>query len=90
FDAVGEYIAFFFQKAEVYEEELELRQSQRNLQVKMDKTRHGPSARNIEPTSPEGGGDTSNEGTPGPSAFDVGRITLSGKTASSESDRPQE
>lgn len=53
-NAFGEYISFFFQRAEVYEEELEVRQSQRNLQLQLDKQRHGVSNRKKQ-LSPEGG-----------------------------------
>lgn len=61
FDA---FISFFFQQAEVYEEELEIRQSQRNLQLQLDKQRHGVSSRRLHgkmPLSPEGGSTSSEE-----------------------------
>ena len=61
FDA---FISFFFQQAEVYEEELEIRQSQRNLQLQLDKQRHGVSSRRLQgkmPLSPEGGSTSSEE-----------------------------
>jgi len=54
-DAFSEYVSFFFQKAEVYEEELEIQQSQRNL---LDKQHHGVSNRLL---SPEGGSTSSEE-----------------------------
>lgn len=53
FGAFGDYITMLFQKAEVLEEELEIRQSQRDLQARMDKTHHGSSRRKL-PMSPEG------------------------------------
>ncbi|KAL9185228.1 hypothetical protein ACHAXT_003005 [Thalassiosira profunda] len=49
---LGEYIAWFFSRAESLEEQLEVQQSQRDL---MDKQRHGVSRKNLAPMSPEGG-----------------------------------
>ena len=45
--------------AQSYEEQLELRQSQRDLQASIDKKTHGSSRGNNIPASPEGGGCTS-------------------------------
>ena len=51
FDAFGEYISFFFQRAEVYEHELERRESRKDV---LDKFRHGTlSARLLTPTLTE-------------------------------------
>eukprot|EP00804_Cyclotella_cryptica_P023991 CCRYP_010081-RA/>CCRYP_010081-RA protein AED:0.28 eAED:0.28 QI:381/1/1/1/1/1/2/66/585 len=41
FEAFNEYVAFFFRKAEVYEEELERRESKVDLRASMDVVRHG-------------------------------------------------
>lgn len=62
FDAFGEYISFFFQKAEVYEQELERRESKKDV---LDKFRHGTlSTRILTPTFPEGEDEFANsEGT---------------------------
>jgi len=49
FNAFGDYIAFFFNKAEVYEEELERQESVRQLH--MDKTHHGSKRRALVPKS---------------------------------------
>lgn len=62
FDGFGEYISFFFQKAEVYEQELERRESKKDV---LDKFRHGTlSTRILTPTFPEEKEDSANsEGT---------------------------
>jgi len=41
FEAFNEYVAFFFRKAEVYEEELERRESKVDLRASLDAVRHG-------------------------------------------------
>jgi hypothetical protein len=57
FDSFGEYIVNLFQKTVIYEEELELRQSQRDL--RLDNSWHGSSRRNIHIISTEGQASTS-------------------------------
>ena len=57
FDSFGEYVVNLFQKTVIYEEELELRQSQRDL--RLDNSWHGSSRRNIHIISTEGQSSTS-------------------------------
>ena len=57
FDSFGEYVVNLFQKTVIYEEELELRQSQRDL--RLDNSWHDSSRRNIHIISTEGQASTS-------------------------------